>query len=184
MIVQITSNRERRLWIFLGFTVFAIFSSIGWVKPLSDFLSVEFMGILFGTGVLFIAVSIATRVFSIKPGGREVWLGIGIIAVYVILAVRLFVPERTHLIEYSFLALLVYEVLNERVANGLIIRFPELIAIFIGGIIGLMDETIQLFVPSRVFDWRDVLFNLLASGIAVFGVFLSRQFRKRTVNKE
>ncbi len=35
------------------------------------------------------------------------------------------------------------------------------------GALGLLDECLQLFVPSRVFDPWDILFNVLAGALAV-----------------
>ena len=44
---------------------------------------------------------------------------------------------------------------------------PAIVAILATSALGLLDECLQLFVPSRVFDPRDILFNVLAGALAV-----------------
>ena len=42
-----------------------------------------------------------------------------------------------------------------------------LLAVLATAALGLLDECIQAFLPSRVFDPLDILFNLLAGAMAV-----------------
>ena len=44
---------------------------------------------------------------------------------------------------------------------------PAILAILFSSLIGIVDEVIQLFLPSRHFDLDDILFNVLASLMAV-----------------
>ena len=44
---------------------------------------------------------------------------------------------------------------------------PALLAIAATSLIGVFDETIQAFLPSRVCDPTDMLFNVLAAVMAV-----------------
>ena len=105
---------------------------------------------------------------------KEVEIGIllGVIATYAMLLSRLGVPERTHLFEYSILAALIYQILAERRANGLPVNFPGFRAVVAGSMIGLVDETIQLFFPGRYFDFIDVGFNALACFMAVAAILV------------
>jgi VanZ family protein len=81
--------------------------------------------------------------------------------------------ERTHLIEYGVVAVFIYEALAERVTQGRHVPMPALLAVLITVLIGIADECLQAFLPSRVFDPRDILFNSLAAVMTVVAsVFL------------
>jgi VanZ family protein len=94
--------------------------------------------------------------------------------------------ERTHLIEYSLVAILIYQALVERKRNGRQVPFPTLLAFTATVILGLLDESIQWNLPNRVFDWVDVGFNTLAALMAI-GVSLAlvyvRRLKLPTLNK-
>ena len=60
-----------------------------------------------------------------------------------------------------------YAALAERARQGRRVPMPAVLAIAGTSAVGLLDECIQLFVPSRVFDPWDILFNVLAASLAV-----------------
>ena len=80
--------------------------------------------------------------------------------------------ERTHLIEYRLVAILVYQALVERKRNGRMVPCPTAFALVMTAILGLLDEGIQWILPNRVFDWVDFGFNTLAALMAI-GVSLA-----------
>ena len=59
------------------------------------------------------------------------------------------------------------ERLAERAANGRRVPVPAILAILIATVLGVVDECLQAFLPQRVFDPRDLLFNTLAAVMAV-----------------
>ena len=61
--------------------------------------------------------------------------------------------------------------LLERRRNGGTVIAPALQAIGMTSAVGVLDEAIQLIIPSRVFDPVDIGFNVLA---AFMGVTVSR----------
>ena len=75
--------------------------------------------------------------------------------------------ERTHLIEYGVVGVFIHAALAERASQGRRVPLPPLLAILATAALGLLDECIQAFLPSRVFDPQDILFNLLAGTMAV-----------------
>ena len=171
------SDRERRLWTLATAVVVAIYSTLGLARQLAGELrDRELLDATFFVGMLVILGAIAVLGLRSKPGIAEVAVAVGVAAVYVMVLVRMTIPEeRTHLIEYSMLALLVHEALKERLRAGRPVRRPALLAAVAISVVGVVDELIQLAIPSRVFDPVDILFNILASIMAVGGsVALSR----------
>jgi hypothetical protein len=63
---------------------------------------------------------------------------------------------RVHLVEYGLLAILVLRALPAGVG-----RYPAAFAS--AAAVGLLDETVQHFLPNRVFDWYDVGLNAAAA---------------------
>lgn len=112
-------------------------------------------------------VAVLTQGLRARPRGVEIGVGIGIAAVYIMVFARMGIVERTHLFEYSLVATLIYEALKERAGQGRLVRLPALLAILLSSLVGVIDEFIQLFLPSRVFDPIDMGFNALASFMAV-----------------
>ncbi len=106
---------------------------------------------------------------KVRPGGVEIGVGLGVAATYLMVFVRMGIPvvERTHLIEYGVVAVFVYAALTERRSQGRRVPAPALLAVLATSLIGVLDECIQAFLPSRVFDPRDILFNVLAAVMAV-----------------
>lgn len=175
-----TSDRERRVWIWTAVLVAGIFATLGVASSLSDELGRRgvFDG-LYALGALLVVAMVVTRGWGARPGGREVVAAIGVVAVYVIAFARMAIPEeRTHLVEYGAVAVLAHAAFEERAANGCGPTRPAVLAICVAGAIGVVDELIQLAVPSRVFDVRDIGFNVAAACLAVGGTLLVGRARR------
>jgi len=118
--------------------------------------------------MLLVVVAVVTQGLKIRPGGMEIGVGIGIVVAYVFVAARMgMAAERTHLFEYSVLALFLHEALLERRSNSRQVPAPALLAIGLAAGFGVVDETIQWIVPSRVFDPVDIGVDSLAAFLAV-----------------
>jgi hypothetical protein len=185
------SIRERRLWLWTLAVVVAIYSTLRVVPQLSGFLrDRNLLDDTFFAGFLLMLVAIAVQGLRLRPGGAEIGIGLGIIVVYFMVFLRMNIPEeRSHLVEYSIVALLIFEALKERVSQGRRVPVPALLAIGLTTLIGFIDEIIQLFLPNRYFDFIDVGFNALAALMAVgAGVVLSyardRWGRNKVVRQE
>lgn len=155
-----TSSLERRLWHWTLAVVAAIYSTLGLARPLA--------GVLRERGLLPIGAAILTLGLKTRPGGAEICVALGVAAVFLLLFARIAIPEeRTHLFEYGVVAVFIYEALTERAKQGRRVPVPALLAVLAASSIGLLDESIQAFLPSRAYDIRDVLFNVLAALMAV-----------------
>lgn len=174
------SVRERRLWLWTLVVVVAIYATLGLASMLAGvwhhqgLSAAAFLG-----AMLLIGVAILTQGLKVRPGGREIGVALGIAVVYFFMFFRMTIPERSHLIEYSVVAVFIYEALTERASQGRRVPAPALLAILATSLVGALDEGIQVFLPSRVFDPVDILFNALAAGMAVTAMALLAWARRR-----
>ena len=166
---RFTSDREQRLWVWALAVVVAIYSTLGLARTLAGILREE--GLLvaaFGLGLLLVGGTVLVIGLRRRPGGLEIGVALGVATAYYMVLVRMALPEeRTHLIEYGVVAVLIHEALKERASGGRHVPGPALLAVLAAAAVGAIDEGIQRFLPTRVFDLEDILFNVLAAVMAV-----------------
>ncbi len=163
-----TSDREQRLWGWTLAVVVAVYSTLGLARTLVGVLDDSVMGAGFFICMLLVGVMVLTQGLKVRPGGVEIAVALGVGVAYVLVAIRMALPaERSHLLEYSVVALLIYEALTERASQSRRVPVPALLAILATSLIGVLDESIQAFLPSRVFDPLDMLQNSAAAVAAV-----------------
>lgn len=177
------SKRERRLWAWTLAVVATIYSTLGLARTLAGSWGDSALGAgLFALCCFMILATVVTRGLRTRPGGAEVGVAVGIAAVYLLVLVRMSGPtERSHLIEYGVVALLIHEALTERVSQGRRVPAAALLAISLAILLGVIDEFIQLYLPSRIFDPVDILFNILAAVMAVAASSALSWARKRRI---
>ncbi len=177
-----SSTRERRLWAWTLLVVAAIYATLGLATSLAGLLrDAGLLTPLFVLAMLLIAAAVVTRGLKWRPGGLEIAVALGVAAVYGLVFVRMALEtERSHLIEYGVVALLIYEALTERASQGRRVPVPALLAFLGAVVIGTVDEGIQAWLPVRVFDPLDILFNALAAFMAVAGSVALAWARRRT----
>lgn len=160
-----SSRREKRLWLWTFAIVVAIYASLGLAGELASALrDRDILSDAIWVGLFLIAATVVALTLKTRVGGAE----IGVVAVYLIVLTRMGLPEeRSHIIEYSVVAAFIYEALIERANNGRNVPMPALIALVATASIGALDELIQLLLPNRVFDVRDIGFNALAGMMAI-----------------
>ncbi len=165
-----TSRRERRLWFCALAVVVAIYSTLGLAGTLAEVLREgNLMRASFFFLMLLTVAAIVGSGLKRRPGRREVWVALGVTAVYGMLVIRMGVSpeERTHLFEYGIVAVLIYQALSERLQNGRRVPVPALLALVVTALLGWLDEGIQALLPNRVYDNFDVFSNALAAIIAI-----------------
>ena len=167
---RFTSDRERRLWFWALAVVVAIYSTLGLAGTLAEVLRennlmrAAFFFLMFLTVAAIVGSGLKRR-----PGRREVWVGLGVMAVYGMLVIRMGVSpeERTHLFEYGIVGVLIYNALSERSGNGRRVPAPAVLALVVTALLGWLDEGIQALLPNRVYDNFDVFSNALAALIGI-----------------
>lgn len=166
------SNLRFQYWLQVIVWVGIIYASLPWVRPLCDFLKAK-------TPFLFLINSLMAVVFvllAVEMGRRRVLKGAssyflvwGIFVVYGYLLFLLKVPEeKIHLIEYGFLAFLVFRAVDLDYRG--VKRYG--IAFVVSSLLGWMDELIQHFLPNRYYQSSDVLLNILSAGLGLVVVFI------------
>lgn len=129
--LRFTSSRERRLWGWALVVVVGIYATLGvaqvWAEMLRDR---NLLDAGFVVGMVLVVVAILVQGLRARPGGFEIGVALGVVGAYLILFLRLAIPEaRSHLIEYSVVALLIHEALLERARpEGGVLR-PALLAL-------------------------------------------------------
>jgi hypothetical protein len=183
-VIKFTSKREKRLWTAVLVVIIGIYSLIFIGRPLSGYLRErEMLSNGFWLAIALVLTSVLWHGWKRRPGRLEIGIWLGVIAIYLLVLLRMAVPEeRSHLIEYSVLAIFIHEAILERNRKSKIVNKPGLVAIGITIMVGLIDECIQLFVPGRVFDPIDIAFN---SGAAVFAIVAANilQWSRNKLNK-
>ncbi len=176
-----SSDRERRLWAWTLVVLGAVYLSFGLAQKLAGLLpSSDWNAVFFLLACLLVLGAVVTQGLKMRPSGAEISVALGVAAVYLLVFVRLTaVTERSHLVEYSVVAVLIYEALLERASQGRRVPVPALLALLIASLIGVLDECIQAFVPNRVFDPVDILFNVVAIAMAIVASLALGWARKR-----
>jgi hypothetical protein len=164
-----TSNRERNLWIWTAIVMAGLYSTLRQTRNLVSYLSEANLlteGIF--VGMFFLIAAIAMQGIKIRPRRGEIWLLLGITGIYLMAFLRFQISgERSHLIEYGLVSTLVYQALLERQRHDPRVKRPAFLAFLITLGLGWLDEGIQLFLPERFYDLRDVGFNGLAALMAI-----------------
>ncbi len=179
-----SSNRERRLWGWTLVVLGAVYLSFGVAQKLAALLpSSNWNAVFFLLGCFLVLGAVVTQGLKLRPSGTEISVALGVAAAYLMVFVRMTaVTERSHLVEYSVVAVLIYEALLERASQGRRVPAPALLALLTASLIGVLDEGIQAFLPNRVFDPVDMLFNFVAAVLAI-GASLALGWARRRARR-
>ena len=104
---------------------------------------------------------------EIRGPGRYLWIAASAgLYVYFTFQLREHPEEAVHLLEYALLSLLVFRALSRTVQDKTIyVSCLLMVALF-----GLLDESIQWLLPSRVWDYKDVAVNVLGGALSILAL--------------
>lgn len=179
------TKKEKRYWFWALLLYITILSTLSIGQPLANELRDQnIQAIFFLLGMVFVATAVIIHGLVNKPSKYEYAILFGIMAVYVMFFVRLGAPERSHLIEYSVLAILLHKAFKERFRLENKIIKPALYSLCVGILMGALDETLQLLLPHRYFDPQDIIFNCLAVTMAIVAGVILTWIRKKFNSKK
>ena len=172
------------MWLWTLAVAVAIYSTLGLTGSLAEWLREHgFLdaAVFFLLGMFLVGATIVSQGVRLRIGKAEIAVALGIVAAYLMVFTRMAIlEERSHLIEYGVLGVFIYEALAERARQGRRVPVPPLLAAMVTAALGVVDEGIQWFLPNRVFDPQDILFNLLAGSMAIGAVMALAWARRRT----
>lgn len=178
-----TSSREKRLWLYTFLVLGAIISTLIFGKGLVPAMNQDLQNALFFYTMIALGLTVILHGLITRPRKVEIAIWLGLSAVVILLYARLGFAERTHLFEYSVLAIFIHKALIERATNRKKMIYPALLAFLFAFAIGVLDECIQLFLPGRVFDPFDLFVNGLSAFVAIGGSLIIRWMQQRLSKK-
>lgn len=179
-----TKIKEKYLWLAVIVVYLTILSTLFMGRPFANQLRDQnVQAVFFLIGMFMVGIAVLLHGLISKPSKIEYAVLFGIIGVYVMFFFRLGAPERSHLIEYSVLAILLHKAIRREIAPEHSIWKPAILAWLSGIFLGTLDEGIQFFLPERVFDPVDIVFNSMAISMAIIATmllnWLNKKFSKR-----
>ncbi len=177
---------EKHYWFAVVLVYLTILSTLFIGQPLANELRDQnVQAVIFVLGMLLVTAAVLLHGLIKKPGRVEYAFLAGVAAVYVMFFFRLGAPERSHLIEYSVLAVLLHKSFKKRYLAESGSWKAGIMAWLCGVSLGALDEGIQYFLPHRVFDPLDIAFNSIAVTMAISAsillFFLRNALKKNAV---
>lgn len=176
-------TQRRRAWLVVIIFVALIYSTLGIIRPVCEFLReqgilVATINILLGISFfVFIGIILLLRLKKVIVKKQTFFILMLVLVVYLfIVGLVRFPEEKVHFIEYSFLAFLIYRALRVDL-SGFFLYFVGFLLVFL---IGWCDEIIQYFLPNRVYDIRDVFMNGIAGFFGFIFIFLITKDSRKT----
>jgi len=153
---------QKKYWLAVLVWTLLIFSLMLEGRPLINLLKiyVQFPLLIFSVyaGLAGFLVLFLFHTLALRRPLTYLLLGVTFI-VYTLLLVQVKeLEEIAHFVEYGILSCLVYLSL----AHGRKSSAKWVFAFLLASAIGILEETLQLWVPTRVFDLHDILKNVLA----------------------
>jgi VanZ family protein len=154
--------------------LFCLYASLGIARPVAEYLRARNLLRLTVLALFTLALPAVLRWRAAAAGRTKMLLRLALVAMLLTAAFVLAKTpeERLHFLTYSLLGWLLAWSLEEK-------NVSPLLTLLLVWLAGTGDELIQGWLPDRVFDLRDILFNGLAgtAGTALFATGASRGFR-------
>jgi len=168
-------EREALSWLYVALWVLLTFSIVPLARTVQSYIRdnlgpetftyavLTCVGLgLIGAGWLAYRNS---RAFAL----RHLWL-IGVAAIFTVRTLQLSgnPEEALHFVQYGILSLLLFRALSHRIADNTIYLSSTVLV----AIVGLLDEVFQWAVPGRFWGYGDIINNVTAGALVMFGVAL------------
>ncbi len=170
------AQRQRlRRWGDAGLWVVCIYSTLYIVRPVCEFLKGNTpFNVIVNLGMSGLFAGLVILFFKKVPVRRKsTYLLLFLTAVmYGAFFLWLEIPEeRVHLVEYGFLAFLIFRAVVPDGGNAR----AYTIAFVLTALFGWGDEGIQYLLPNRYYQFKDVLLNALSGGMGLWMTFVMRR---------
>lgn len=165
---------DRASWLSVFLCTAAIFSTVPLARHVQKYVNDTIGRDIFTYIVLFIVSSLFITLLyvfvfrlRIKSKSQYAWLIISSGAyIYTTLQLRKYPEEAVHLLEFGLLSYFLFNALSHQIRDWTVYITTSLCVLFIG----TTDEFIQWVTPGRIWDYRDVGINALASVFFVLAV--------------
>ena len=160
--------------IFIVFYVLLIYISLPFARTILNHLYASL-----GKDVLSLSVNILLLIFILytsyklfKKGIKAIILTVTVLLIAFLFASDMERPEeRIHFIQYGLLGFLMFKMFKS--FSFIILGVSVLMLFLVGGV----DEIIQYFLPNRVGDIRDVIFNFLGGLLGLWVGYIYFYYR-------
>lgn len=160
-------------WLWATLFTLGIYVTVPFARVVSAFVGARWGREIFRDVVLLVialgagAAILALRRVRLARRRNYLWLVlVGMGFAYFTMGMQASPEESLHFVEYGVLGFLLFRALSFRTRDdGIYIA-----AALIGAIAGAFDEVIQWFTPRRVFDFRDIGFNMWAGVLTQFAI--------------
>jgi hypothetical protein len=140
-------------------------------RVISDIVGREFFIYLtIFPAIIGVAIIFYTFIFKLKVReiSQYIWLISGIsIYTYYIMELKSSPEEAIHFLEYGLLPYFIFRALSHRIKDWTVYISTLLYV----ALIGISDEFLQWLMPHRVWDFRDIGFNIMAGGIFIISLW-------------
>lgn len=161
---------ERKWWVVFAAYIFVAYSTLGIARPIWEqveaFMGGQMHRVIYAAGLMVFYLALLYMIFLKREKDPHRYL-LYLLFLWIFLVLNRITRDtlnKMHMVEYAVMGIILYNALKEHFD-----RFDKKLYI-IGGAIcfaaGLIEETIQHFLPARSFTWRDVFINSM-SGINV-----------------
>ena len=176
--IDTTTNKDRWdwkswLWVFLCSS--AIFATVPLARNIQRFVYDSVGSAFFTYAVLAVILAafgalvyLLAYKFRVRSTSQYLWLfSCAGLYIYFTIALRKHPEEAVHFVEYGLLSYFFFRALSVKIHDWKIYITVMLFVTFVGTV----DEFIQWLMPGRVWDYRDVGINALASVIFLIAVW-------------
>jgi hypothetical protein len=157
-------DERKKIWVFIVFYIAIIYITLPVVRPVLKFLYASLGRDMLSVvvNITFILMSAIIVLFSLRKGSLRAFLISIPFMIFIAGTMMIDLPqERVHFLEYGLLGILMVKAVGSTYGN-LILSFGFIV------VVGSVDEFIQLLLPDRFGDVRDIIMNSLGGGLGLW----------------